>query len=248
MKASTLAFDIKGSFGHYKKIFATTSALSYPIPVKTSLYGLLGAILGLSKEENSYLSTFSEGQCRIAIELLAPVRMQRIPINLRPKFGGLTVSGKKNPDNRKPTLMEFIRNPHYRIYVQHEQDMVYRNLVDLLRSGKSNYTPTLGLANMIAQLKWVGESTVTAVSEENFLPIHSVIPRSRLLKLDTDQAYNGANQLMEIGQYALEMLPSRDVTVRDDIVFDRNGAPIYAKVRKLALWRQGTTRKHILLF
>ncbi|RME96597.1 MAG: type I-B CRISPR-associated protein Cas5 [Bacteroidetes bacterium] len=248
MEVPTLAFDLRGPFGHYKKIFATTSALSYPIPVKTSLYGLLGAVLGLSKADNAYLKTFGQGKCRIAIELRAPVRMQRIPVNLRPKFGSLTVAGKSNPDNRKPTLMEFVRNPHYRIYVQHEDEETYGRLADLLRAGKSTYTPTLGLANMLAQLTWVGEAPAVPVASTGFTRVDSVIPRSRLIKLDTEQAYAAETQLMEVGQYAMEMLPSRDVTVRDDIIFERNGSPVSAKVKDVMSWQCGELSRQIILF
>ena len=50
-----LVFDIWGEYAHFKKIYATTSALSYVVPPKTSIYGYIGAILGLEKEDNIYL-------------------------------------------------------------------------------------------------------------------------------------------------------------------------------------------------
>lgn len=237
-----LVFDLSGPFAHYKKIFATTSALSYPIPVKTAVYGLLAAILGLNKEDNAYLNAFKEGQCQIAIQLNNSIKTQRMHINLRPKFGSLRM-GK---DNRKPTLMEFIRNPSYRIAVLHEDKALMKSLQDHLEAKTSTYTPTLGLANLIAQINWVGTAKVTAIDAAGFIAVHGAIPGRRLLQLDPDN-YNG-NQLIEVGQYAMEMLPNREVTVRDDIIIDRQNLPINARVASPSLIEINNQQQHVVFF
>ncbi len=218
---AVLIFDLSGPFAHYKKIFATTTALTYPLPPKSSLYGLVAAILGLEKEGNAYLNTFREGSCRMAVRLLRPVATQRVTINLRPSFGSLRAT-----ENRKPTLMEFVDRPHYRIYFTHWDTALYEKLKELLMQGKSVYTPTLGLANLIAKVDYIGEGVARASEVEE---VDSVVPKRALQKLLPPPPGRN-NRLMEVGQYALEMLPSRDVTVRDSIVLDRAGLPIAARV------------------
>ena len=47
-----LVFDISGKYAHYKKIYATTSAISYVIPTKTSLFGYLWAIGATEKNRD----------------------------------------------------------------------------------------------------------------------------------------------------------------------------------------------------
>jgi CRISPR-associated protein Cas5h len=216
-----LIFDLSGPFAHYKKIFATTTALTYPLPPKTSLYGLVAAILGLEKEGNAYLDSFREGSCRLAIRLMRPVASQRLTMNLRPSFGSL-----RKTENRKPTLMEFVDRPHYRIYFTHTDDVLYDRLKHLLERGQSVYTPTLGLANLIAKVTYVGEGMARREAGED---VDSVVPKRTLEKLLPPPP--GRNtRLMEVGQYAVEMLPSRDVTVRENIVLDRAGLPIAARV------------------
>lgn len=225
---STLIFDITGPFAHYKRIFATTTALSYPIPPKTSLYGLFGAIIGLDKEDNDYLNSFKEGECRIALELLQPVRTQRISMNLRPAFGSLSAN-----ENRKPTLMEFIERPLYRIYFTHRNQDIYQRLRTMLQAGQSHYTPTLGLANLIAGVTYIGEGSATLLDSAEYVDISSVIPKTRLNQLGhlIPESSDRVNRLMEVSQYAVEMTPQRDVTVRDDVIIDRNGRSINAKVQ-----------------
>ena len=78
-----LVFDIWGEYAHFKKIYATTSALSYVVPPKTSIYGYIGAILGLEKEDNIYLKSFSDKKCLIGISVRSPIVMQRLGINLK---------------------------------------------------------------------------------------------------------------------------------------------------------------------
>ena len=50
-----LVFDIWGDYAHFKKIYATTSALTYVIPTKPSIYGYIGSIVGREKFDNDYL-------------------------------------------------------------------------------------------------------------------------------------------------------------------------------------------------
>lgn len=221
---SVLVFDLSGPFAHYKKIFATTTALTYPIPPKSSLYGLIGAILGLEKQENTYLTSFSEGTCYMGLRIMKPIATQRITMNLRPSFGSLRAT-----ENRKPTLMEFVDRPSYRIYFTHRDTHLYDRLKQMLEQGKSVYTPTLGLANLIAKLVYVGEGKLRTADNDE---VDSVIPKRALEKLLPPPPGRN-NRLMEVGQYAVEILPSRDVTVRENVVMDRNGLPIAARVRSL---------------
>lgn len=219
-----LVFDLSGPFAHYKRIFATTTALTYPIPPKTSLYGLVAAVLGLEKESNKYLKSFSEGRCRIGMQIMRPIATQRISMNLRPTFGLLAAN-----QNRKPTLMEFVDRPRYRIFFTHTDQELYKNFQWMLQEGKTTYTPTLGLANLIANLDYLGEGELEQTDAQE---VDSVIPKTRLRKLLSPQP-GRANRLMEVGQYAVEMEPSRDVTVRDSVVMDRGGVPIAAVVSDL---------------
>lgn len=221
-----LAFDLWGPYAHYKQIYATTTALTYPIPTKTAIYGTLGALLGLEKRANHYLRRFAPGECRIGIQVGAPLVSTRINMNLRPVFGAL-----KATENRKPTTMEFMRSPRYRIFVQHSDDRLMDELSQRLVQGNSVYTPTLGLANLIASTAWVGEWQVDAQTSEEAVLVHSCIPRAQLIKLDPASAFRGNNRIIELSMYPLEMDEQRNVTNRDDILLDQHGHPIAAKVR-----------------
>jgi CRISPR-associated protein Cas5h len=238
-----LGFDLWGEYAHYKKIFATTSALTYPIPVKTAVYGTVGAIMGLEKAGNQYLNHFPPGQCRIGLQILAPITLQRIAHNLRPVFGALSAGG-----NRKPTSMEFVFRPRYRIFISHRDERFSTELMERLHQHRAHYTPTLGLAGLLANFRFVGEWTVNEqVSQEKAVPISTVIPRRTLIALDRESVFSG-NRIVAVSQYSLEMNTEREVTDRDDIILDLNGQPISAKVSSYSTVTYKENNYNIVLF
>ncbi len=223
MSRPVLIFDIWGDYAHFKKIYATTSAVSYAIPPKTSLYGYMGAILGLPKADNAYLTAFSNKQCLLGISVLNPIVMQRLGTNLRPNLN-------RTSDNPKPTLMEYVYRPKYRLYVSHQDSLFYDELRAALTEHRSAFTPSLGLAGLVSNFAWVGEVVAEAVQPTEAVPIHSVIPRRFFRSFDESALFDGRNELIEQSLYAVEMNTEREVTERDDVLFDRKGKPVRAVV------------------
>lgn len=238
-----IAFDLWGAYAHYKKIFATTTALTYPIPVKTSLYGLVSAIVGFDKTHNAYLRHFQPGDCKVGIQVMQPLAFQRININLRAVFGAMKVNG-----NRKPTLMEFVYRPSYRIYFAHRDDALVSELKSRLIERQSFFTPSLGLANLLANFNWVGEAAYEETRPTGYVPIDSVIPRRQLVRLDPEGAFQGGNRIIEISQYALEMDEQRNVLERDDIILDQHGTPISAEVHSCCQVSFNKKPSNVILF
>jgi CRISPR-associated protein Cas5h len=223
MAKHILIFDIWGEYAHFKKIYATTSAVSYVIPTKTALYGYVGAILGLSKADNQYLTYFADKKCLIGIGLQKPILMKRIGVNLRPNTGRLA-------KNLKPTMTEYVYQPRYRIYFSHENTELQQQLCEQLQAHQSVFTPTLGLSGLISNFEWVGEATASAAASAEAIPIHSVIPRQKFIGFDNRALLEQENELIEQSMYAVEMNPEREVTERDDILLDRKCLPVRAHV------------------
>lgn len=224
-----LVFDIWGKYAHFKKIYATTSALSYAIPTKTAIYGYIGAILGLEKNENRYLQSFENKSCLIGISVRKPLVMKRLGINLKAELGR-----KKEKDPPKPTMMEFVQEPHYRIYFTHSDETFFSQLEDALKQHRSIYTPTLGLANLLSSFKLI-ESTVTeGVQNAAAVWIQSAIPRQSFLgfgkEMFDNQTTDNHFSIVEQSMYAVEMDLARNVTERDDVFLERTGKSILAKV------------------
>ena len=50
MQMKAIHFNLSGRFAHFLKAEAGVNALSYPIPTRTILLGMIGAVLGLEKD------------------------------------------------------------------------------------------------------------------------------------------------------------------------------------------------------
>lgn len=223
-----LVFDVGGPLAHFKKYYATTSALTYSIPPKTSLYGLVGAILGLSKAENAYLEHFQDKSCLMGLKLLREPKSQRLGINLRPNRDRFKV-------NPKPTMHEFVQEPRYRIFFHHRNEALQDRLEISLRNHTSVFTPSLGLANLLCNFEWVDKCEVERKTSSEAVWVDSVVPRSQFRSFGE----MGDAEIVEQTMFAIEMDTGRRVTERDDILFDRRGNPINAIVDHFY-----TTEKH----
>lgn len=239
-----LIFDIWGRYAHFKKIYATTSALSYIIPSKTALYGYISAILGLDKFDNAYLDSFPLGACRLGIQVINPIVMQRVNTNLHPHDKGLI----KATQNRKPTTMEYVYSPKYRIFFTHTNEALFEELEVHLKRHTSVYTPTLGLANLLSDFQLIGtaEAKEQQLTQPTTIGIDSVIPREAFVRFDL--LPEAGNEIIEYSQFAVEMNTDREVTHRTDILIDRNGKPIRAVVNYFHTYQQNGSERKIILF
>jgi CRISPR-associated protein Cas5h len=237
-----LVFDIWGNYAHFKKIYATTSAVSYALPPKTSLYGYVSAILGLDNRANAYLKNFVPGNCKIGLRIMKSIVMQRINTNLRPKTGRLGPS-----DNRKPTTMEYIYGPCYRIYFWHISEDIMDALKLRLQRHEAVYNPVLGLSNLLSDFAWVGEFEATEqVGNGTAVPISTVIPMSVFRSFDNKAIIENENEIVEASMYAVEMDTERNVTQRESVLFDRKAKAITAVVSSYHTLEPDKT--HVLLF
>jgi len=224
-----LVFDVWGDYAHFRRFYTTTSPLTFPIPPRTALCGLIGAIIGLDKEDNDYLKYFSIDDAFIGLRLLTPVKKTMIAQNLihtkDAKGIGMNLITKRTQIN-----FEFIKDPKYRIYFYHSDEAIYQKTKDMLATHKSVYTPCLGLSENIANFAFVGEHEISIheASQSEYQTIHSVIPANKIvkekgLKFDSDMKYFSI-------RLPIELNTERVVLKYDDIIFEGNCQPISAKL------------------
>jgi len=239
-----LIFDVWGDYAHFRRFYTTTSPLTFPIPPRTALCGLIGAILGLEKENNQYLKYFSTSQAFIGLKLSEPVKKVRIAENLiNTKGNYFTLIKKSGP--RTQISFEFIKNPKYKIYFYHRDEGIYRQMEKNLKYHKSIYTPCLGLSENIANFKFVGEFKIESQnSDGDFVEINSILPAEKTLseggvRFDRDSEYFSV-------RIPIELNTERIVTKYGDILFERNGKSIKVKTDR-PYWKViNDTRENIV--
>ncbi|HEC56530.1 MAG TPA: type I-B CRISPR-associated protein Cas5 [Candidatus Syntrophoarchaeum butanivorans] len=240
MTDKVIIFDVWGDYAHFRKIYTTSSPLSYSFPPRTTIAGLIGAIAGIDKEE--YLGYFTKDRANIACRILSPIKKVRIGENLiNTKDGYFIPVRKTGHQPRTQVRFEFIKDPKYRIYFSHSDEKLYEKVKNHLKNHQSVYTPSLGLSELICNFSYRGEFKVSLKSVDEFIPIDSVVP-SRYFR-ESPEFEVGKEYFSET--VPLEMTEGRKVVDYGEVLFERNGREIMANVTNF--WEVGDGEQIIFL-
>lgn len=222
-----LCFDIWADYAHFKKYYTTTSPLTFSIPPKTSIYGILGAILGLDK--NDYLNYFPAGKCKIGIQIKKPIKKTRINLNL---IDTKTAKMMSRIKTRTQIKTEFLKDAEFRIYFFHQDTELYENLKKMMENHKTYYSISLGLSENLANFKYVGEYSFSKVSDnEEWVNISTALKIGCFLsKGDIDFSEEGKEYFAD--KVAIEMKSDREVLEYAQLVYERNGQSIKARPKE----------------
>lgn len=222
-----LIFDVWGYYAHFRRFYTTTSPLTFPIPPRTALCGLIGAIIGKEKEDNEYLKYFTLNEASIGLRLLKPVKKEIIAENLihtkNAKGPGMNLITERTQIN-----FEFLKDQKYRIYFHHTDEDIYQQLKENLIKHKSVYTPCLGLSENIANFEFVGEFKVKSETTGEYVQINSVLPTEKIAEKQGIN-FNFEGEYFSI-RVPIELNLDRIVTKYSDIFFERTGKPVEAKL------------------
>lgn len=235
-----LVFEVFGDYGHFRKFFTTSSPLSFAFPPPTSVYGMLGAIIGIQKEENP--KVFSYENCKVAVGLCNSVQKVRMGINHINTKGKNWVPIEKNKHKpRTQVRFEFVKSPHYRIYVWHSDEKVFDELCENLKKHKTVYTLCLGISELLADFRFCGiyEASEKQASDD-FIEVRTILPVERVtkIKLDTDLKY-----LKD--RVPVFMTENREVKIYKDVIFEANSKAVLAMLKER--WELGNGEKIVFI-
>jgi CRISPR-associated protein Cas5h len=178
-----LSFSIEANWGHFREIHGNVVKGSYKIIPRTTLAGLIAAIIGLPRD--SYYEYFTNENSQIAIEPTDRLRTMNIAINsLSTDSGGMNkVKGSsieiKIPDPqalRQQHTYEMLVDPSYRVDIWLNNNELYEELKTHLKNETSVYTPSLGLSEHIASITYHGEFEPTIRNSDGVVEVDSAIP------------------------------------------------------------------------
>jgi len=217
-KEPVLVFDLYADYAQLKKYYTTMSPLSFSIPPGTVIRGILGALIGIDKNEApEYFHDVD-----LSLRLINPVKKVNIPENL------LKTTSKKHFsrfENHKPTNIEFAKDVRYRIYLKSSETEIYEQIKNQLLNHSSVYTLSIGISESLANFDNVEETLINGSIDE-LVPIHSIIP--------TDLISNVMFDDREIFTVILpmKMKNDREIIEYREFAYERSGKPIEAKVEQ----------------
>jgi CRISPR-associated protein Cas5h len=179
-----LSFTVRGPWGHFRRVEGNVVKQTYRIIPRTTVAGLVAAILGLDRD--SYYDFFGPQSSAIAIEPVRKIRTVNMPMNTLSTADGdlqsLNTRGKisvRLPDPsklRQQHNYEVLVDPAYRVDIALEDQEQYRKLQQMLEAGESHYVPSLGLSEHLADIDYHGEFTVERGPGTDPVSVDSAVP------------------------------------------------------------------------
>ncbi len=225
-----LVLNIWGNYAHFRRGYTTTSPTTFSFPSRTSLSGLVSAILGLPNEktdpENSYYQFFRKENSAFALKILNPIKKRRININL------IDTKDHVNPlyfklgifKGRTLIPFEFIKDPKYRVYVWLKEEKLYKDLKEMLENHKSTYTPCLGISECIANFEFKGEFVGETAPDKK--PVNESIEIDSIIKQDKNIKIKVESKKYGTARMPLFMNKNREVEEYATFVYETEGNPI----------------------
>jgi CRISPR-associated Cas5-like protein len=144
MKAFQLR--IEGNWAHFKKPETNNNPLTHDFITKTALIGLIGAVLGKSREEMKPLFPKLSEDLLYGVRILSPVKKES---------WGFTMRKAVNLFEKAPKNMEILKKPNYLIAVAmkgNDSKNEFNAFLEAVRKSEAFFTPVLGLHNCPANL------------------------------------------------------------------------------------------------
>lgn len=223
-----LSFTVRSTWGHFKRVGRTVTKQTYRIPPRTTVAGMLAAIVG--RQRDSYYDIFGADNAAIAITPVSDLRTINIPtvgLGTDPKqevtstagnyWSEYNVTYQDTTTDRQLHAYEVLADPAYRIDVAVEDADFYQQLKGHLASGTSVYPPSLGKSEYLATIEDVAiDQEPTAIDREGTVDVNSVVPGS----LSDAIPQGGVTYSVERSPAVMERdPPGRRTTRFDDYVY-----------------------------
>ena len=183
-----LSFDIQGKFAHFRKFHGNNTAMSYSIPPRTTIIGILAAISG--EEKDTYYQRFCSEHLPVGIRVLDDIKKSFHRLNYLKITGQNDFTGQKG---RIQTPFEVVTAHDvkkdlvsYRIYIKAgDDDELYEHLKDKLLSKDHIFNISLGIAGFSAFISNVEIAEAESVQPNGeWVDIHSACNSDQVLELD----------------------------------------------------------------
>ncbi len=154
---------IEGNWGHFKKPETNNNPLSHDLITKTALIGLIGAVLGIEREDmKSKFPQLSE-DLLYGVQLLNPVKKISWGFTSRTAISP-TVEGT-------PKYFEFLKDPKFLVSIALKNDQsnsIFEKFKQAIKEQHAVYPPVLGWHNCPANLQWESEGDFSEIKNGTF--------------------------------------------------------------------------------
>ncbi|WP_040214146.1 type I-B CRISPR-associated protein Cas5b [Clostridium polynesiense] len=179
-----LVFDIIGKFGHFRKFYTNSSSLSYSVPPRTTIMGIIAAVMGY--ERDSYYSLLHSSRCGIALRKISINRRIMQTVNYIKADSPKLIYNPKNHTQIPLELLTSEEELRFRVYFTHEDEGILEELKERVYNKKFHYSPYLGSASFNCSLNYVAYEEGKVYETYEPMPISTVINLNKVKENSID--------------------------------------------------------------
>lgn len=242
-----LSFTISGKLAHFRKYYANNTALSFSIPPRTTLMGIVASVMGWEKD--SYYEKLSSNNFRFGVRVLSPLKksFQRLNFLSIKKIGDISKSFDsdfRGQGGRIQTPFEVISGLNltkdevvYQVFLQpvENNNPAFEEIKEHFLKSNPVYSLSLGPANFQASLQHVEliqDSKIQQKKSDDFVRINSAVPVSHVeeleFKKDESNQYNFVEEDMMPGEFVGDN--NREVKKMNRLLFSTTNYPLRVKL------------------
>ena len=159
----TFQFIVSGNWAHFKKPETNNNPLTHDCITKTALIGLIGAVLGIERQDmKSQFPKLSENII-YSVEFLNSLKKVSWGFSSRTAINPTSASS--------PKYFEFLYNPKFKITLalkNKDSEKEFTDFLEAIKNQESIYTPVLGWHNCPANLEFVSEGNLSELKDSEF--------------------------------------------------------------------------------
>ncbi|WP_427338323.1 type I-B CRISPR-associated protein Cas5b [Caloranaerobacter sp. DY30410] len=223
MKRDVLIFDIEGYAAHFRKFYTNSSSLSYSVPPRTVLSGLIAAIMGL--ERDTYYDDFRRENIFIGVKKNKKTRKIMQTLN----YMKITSSKHfQSPEEHTQIPFEIVLGENsylsYRLYVSHLDKDFIDVLEKRIKEKRYYYSPYLGVVSFSCITRYVDRVIGSEEYSDNIVDISTVIPFNKIK--DRGIKFNKTGLFIMKEKMPCEFTEDRNIKTVESYIYDENTNPL----------------------
>lgn len=225
-----LVFDIKSKMAHFRKFYTNSSSLSYYFPPKTTVSGMIAALLGMQRD--SYYEVLGE-PAKLAVQIRTALRKKLTVVNYLLVKEAEDIRGRKGGTQIPVEFVlsnDFREGLTYRVYFTHEDKAIYTSLKETLERRIYRYPLYAGITELPATAHYVGEFEGQELTSEEPVPI-SVPVNVEFIEKISELMFDKRNKNVHKDRMPIEFTAERRLKKIGDFLFRPDPEPIYMNLK-----------------
>jgi len=211
-----LSFDLKGRTGHFKKYYSNKSSLSYILPTRTVLMGMIASVLEYPRD--SYYDILSPERAKFGLQIINPVYKHFECMNYLRDGGGRTqvrlqLVLPKEADSLK-----------YRVYFTHKDNELLDRVEQKLKDGKLGYGLFLGQRQFRAVAEFIETIKKLKIINDYTGPLSSLTFKDNIKSINSSEEVDLIVENMPVDFDKVES--GREPAGMISFCFEKNGQDI----------------------